>query len=265
MITLVTCLCRIATSSTTPTLSAYQRAYERARLARKQQKAAQMAAARAAGGGAGPVRARSSVSDLWGTDKIRLEDMDGRGRSPATSSVTTALNSNGNIGGLPGTPNYSDAATAYLGTSAQVGNVSPPKDPSEEEEGDVDDDELEDVQRFNQYQANLPYGKDHPDPLVEAASLALCHLPPITYVPKLYTDPAVRAKVIDSGALSKVQLESIVYACQRHNMMLPDGKTRAGFFVGDGAGVGKGRTIAGVIYEVSFKELRRWHWMAATL
>ena len=31
--------------------------------------------------------------------------------------------------------------------------------------------------------------------------------------------------------------------------MLPDGVTRAGFFVGDGAGMGKGREIAGLLAE----------------
>ena len=82
------------------------------------------------------------------------------------------------------------------------------------------------------------------------------------------------------GSLSALQLESVVYACQRHQQTLPDG-SRAGFFIGgppvgpcmggslartcmggvppvlprqpglcaapagDGAGVGKGRTIAG--------------------
>jgi hypothetical protein len=35
-----------------------------------------------------------------------------------------------------------------------------------------------------------------------------------------------------------------VYASQQHEQFLPDG-TRAGFLIGDGAGVGKGRTIAG--------------------
>lgn len=39
-----------------------------------------------------------------------------------------------------------------------------------------------------------------------------------------------------------------MYACQRHNRMLPTGE-RAGFFIGDGAGVGKGRTVAGLILE----------------
>lgn len=35
-----------------------------------------------------------------------------------------------------------------------------------------------------------------------------------------------------------------MYASQQHEQFLPDG-TRAGFLIGDGAGVGKGRTIAG--------------------
>lgn len=38
------------------------------------------------------------------------------------------------------------------------------------------------------------------------------------------------------------------YASQRHMQHLAD-STRAGFFLGDGAGVGKGRTIAGLIWE----------------
>ena len=52
-----------------------------------------------------------------------------------------------------------------------------------------------------------------------------------------------------------MQLESIVYACQRHERMLPD-KQRAGFFIGDGAGVGKGRTIAGATAPRSHVEWR---------
>ena len=79
----------------------------------------------------------------------------------------------------------------------------------------------------------------------------------------------------DTKALSCLQIETIVYACQvshlvfifvevyiyalhlltifvllwqRHLHHLPNGP-RAGFFIGDGAGVGKGRTIAGLIWE----------------
>ena len=54
--------------------------------------------------------------------------------------------------------------------------------------------------------------------------------------------------MIDSGELSALQLESITYACQRHEVIFESGE-RAGYLVGDGAGVGKGRTIAGIIYE----------------
>lgn len=40
----------------------------------------------------------------------------------------------------------------------------------------------------------------------------------------------------------------MLFPQQRHLQHLPSG-ARAGFFVGDGAGVGKGRTIAGLIWE----------------
>lgn len=45
-------------------------------------------------------------------------------------------------------------------------------------------------------------------------------------------------------------ISSIVYILvwQRHLHHLPTG-ARAGFFIGDGAGVGKGRTVAGLIWE----------------
>ena len=42
--------------------------------------------------------------------------------------------------------------------------------------------------------------------------------------------------VVKSGKLSALQLEAIAYACQAHETRLPDG-SRAGFFIGDGAGV----------------------------
>ena len=42
------------------------------------------------------------------------------------------------------------------------------------------------------------------------------------------------------------------------------GEHRAGFFIGDGAGVGKGRTIAGIIYE-NYKRGRKKHvWVSVS-
>ena len=110
------------------------------------------------------------------------------------------------------------------------------------------------------------------------------------------------------ASLSALQLESVVYACQRHEQLLPDG-SRGGFFIGarpaapcctlparcaaaspataagrvpalllptplscgtrapalpagDGAGVGKGRTIAGLILE-NWRQGRHKHlWLS---
>uniref|UniRef100_A0A1S3Z539 Protein strawberry notch homolog 1-like n=2 Tax=Nicotiana TaxID=4085 RepID=A0A1S3Z539_TOBAC len=91
----------------------------------------------------------------------------------------------------------------------------------------------------------LSIGPPHPDPIVETSSLSAVQPPEPTY------DLKIKDDLESSNALSCLQIETLVYACQRHLQFLPNG-TRAGFFVGDGAGVGKGRTIAGLIWE-------NWH------
>lgn len=116
----------------------------------------------------------------------------------------------------------------------------------------------------------LRIGPCHPDPVVETSSLSAVHPPEPTY------DLKIKDELESSGPLSCLQIETLVYASQvvfmtwlqililliiihdvicfllqRHVQHLPDG-ARAGFFIGDGAGVGKGRTIAGLILE-------NWH------
>ncbi|XP_062012152.1 protein FORGETTER 1 [Rosa rugosa] len=91
----------------------------------------------------------------------------------------------------------------------------------------------------------LSIGPPHPDPVVETSSLSAVQPPEPTY------DLTIKDDLENSKALSCLQIETLVYACQRHLQHLPSG-VRAGFFVGDGAGVGKGRTIAGLIWE-------NWH------
>ena len=55
--------------------------------------------------------------------------------------------------------------------------------------------------------------------------------------------------------MTDLQLEAILYACDQHERMLPYDRTkgessvRAGFFMADGPGVGKGRQIAGIVLE----------------
>lgn len=88
----------------------------------------------------------------------------------------------------------------------------------------------------------LSIGPPHPDPVVETASLSAVQPPEPTY------DLQIKDDLESLKALSCLQIETLVYASQRHLQHLPNG-TRAGFFIGDGAGVGKGRTIAGLILE----------------
>jgi len=127
---------------------------------------------------------------------------------------------------------------------------------------------------------SVEYGKKHPDPIVETASLASV-LPPACYYKLNMPDT-----VTDSGLLSGLQLESVVYASQQHEHFLPSGE-RAGFLVGellapflslryrignnvhffqigDGAGVGKGRTIAGIIYENYMCNRKKSIWVSVS-
>ena len=76
--------------------------------------------------------------------------------------------------------------------------------------------------------SKLAYGEPHPDAVVETASLSAVEPPDITY------ELAAYEELVGKTALSALQLEAVVYACQRHELTLPDG-SRAGFFIGDGA------------------------------
>ena len=59
--------------------------------------------------------------------------------------------------------------------------------------------------------------------------------------------PALPKAVIEDGRISEAQLEAIVLAGQRHRHV--HSGTRDGFLIGDGTGMGKGRTIAAIIYD----------------
>ncbi|CAA3028935.1 strawberry notch isoform X1 [Olea europaea subsp. europaea] len=101
----------------------------------------------------------------------------------------------------------------------------------------------------------LSIGPPHPDPIVETSSLSAVQPPEPTY------DLRTKDDLENSKALSCLQIETLVYACQRHLHHLPNG-ARAGFFLGDGAGVGKGRTIAGLIWENWHQGRRKALWIS---
>ncbi|CAL8120089.1 unnamed protein product [Orchesella dallaii] len=123
-------------------------------------------------------------------------------------------------------------------------NYMNPSQPVLEEEDEThEDDSMGVAETYADYKpSKLNIGKRHPDPVVETASLASVLPPNIYYQLKLPKE------IQNMGKLSALQLEAVVYACQQHEHFLRNGE-RAGFLVGDGAGVGKGRTIAGIIYE----------------
>ena len=73
-------------------------------------------------------------------------------------------------------------------------------------------------------------------------SLASVAPPEITYRHHLQD-------IVRSGKLSNLQLESVLYAMQKFEGPLLPSQERQGFFLGDGAGVGKGRQIAALIKE----------------
>lgn len=90
-------------------------------------------------------------------------------------------------------------------------------------------------------------GRDHPDPIVEAGSLASVKAPEPTYDHTL-------GELVADGTLSNAQIETVVYSNMRFgvydssNPYAPP--VRQGFFLGDGAGVGKGRQIAALIKDL---------------
>ena len=112
---------------------------------------------------------------------------------------------------------------------------------------------------FAQYMPQkVRYGRQHRDAIVESSSMAAIAPPDPTYEPSLpdsllkgvrgYPNEAAGHKGHAAEALSAAQLETVVYAGQRHAQSNSDG-TRCGFFIGDGTGVGKGRQIAAVIID----------------
>lgn len=112
---------------------------------------------------------------------------------------------------------------------------------------------------FSAYRpAKLPVSglKRHPAPIVESASMAAVESPAITYVPRLPDE------VLKRGAISDLQYEDVAYSGQRHSQVLGDRVTRAGYFVGSGTGVGKGRVVSGVILDNWEQGRRRSLWVS---
>ena len=155
---------------------------------------------------------------------------------------------------------------AMHGSKKGTGMVAKKTDhskPREEEEEDVimmhEDEAREDETTYANYASKQirekhPNIREHPDPLVETASLRSVQLPPINFDHCL-------AEEIEKGVLSDAQLETVVYANMRFNSTV---RPRPGFFLGDGAGVGKGRQIGALVKQHWHDGGRRILWVSVS-
>jgi hypothetical protein len=226
-------------------------------------------------------------------------------------------------------------ASSSISSAASDKKTSPNEVANQEQD---DGHEVEDEISYTPYKpTKLKYGRDHPDPVVENATLAAVTPPDVTYseynivhfdatsftilirhFPNMETDLAMPSDIIHTGKLSNLQLEAVVYGCQRHMMDLPtklllarrpggpvdekenflssipekmsvdakdvkgnvravtppvptaDGQkrepppVRAGFLLGDGAGMGKGRTLAGFVVENIARGRKKHVWISVS-
>ncbi|KAH9259094.1 hypothetical protein BASA81_002714 [Batrachochytrium salamandrivorans] len=125
------------------------------------------------------------------------------------------------------------------------------------EEGEEEEEEASEV--WKPYQCkSIAFGEKHPGSLVEGAALAAIELPPNSY--PLQDSLGFQ---IQTGRLSSMQLEGVMYACERHSRKLPGG-ARAGFLLNDSAGVGKGRQVAGIIVDNLVRARPRHVWFSVS-
>ena len=67
----------------------------------------------------------------------------------------------------------------------------------------------------------------------------------------------------DKTCLSDLQAETVHAAGERHEIILPN-KQRAGFYIGDGTGVGKGRQVGAIIYDNFSRGRKKAIWFSAS-
>ncbi|CAB1314028.1 unnamed protein product [Coregonus sp. 'balchen'] len=147
-------------------------------------------------------------------------------------------------------------STPPLGGYQAQRTQTPAEEEAEEEEEETE--ELGHVDTYADYKpSKSTIGISHPDKVVETNTLSSVPPPDITYT------LSIPDSTINCGLLSALQLEAVIYACQQHEVILQNNQ-RAGFLIGDGAGVGKGRTVAGIILENYLKGRKKALWFSVS-
>jgi hypothetical protein len=128
----------------------------------------------------------------------------------------------------------------------------------------AEEEELEEYRNYVPTAARARYAglHAHPDLLVESSSLASAAAPPLGARAELHPELLAAAR---GEAISDAQVEAVARATQMFAgaAALPDG-SRPGFLLGDGAGVGKGRTIAALILQHWLEGGRRVLWLSVS-
>ncbi|XP_055087633.1 protein strawberry notch homolog 1 [Periophthalmus magnuspinnatus] len=178
--------------------------------------------------------------------------------APPVATATSAGNEMNN--GIKKELMTKDSPRIWVNDDSRVPpfHLRPPGLKEDDEPEEEDEEELGHAETYAEYMPmKLKVGLRHPDPVVETSSLSSVSPPDVWY--RL----SIPEEVIDRGCLSALQLEAITYAAQQHETFLPNGE-RAAYLIGDGAGVGKGRTIAGIIYENYLLGRKRSLWFSVS-
>ena len=123
---------------------------------------------------------------------------------------------------------------------AEIQEVQDNRNDNEQEE--FDEDQNEEVKVFDTYQPRqtIKGSQPHLAKLVESSAMVAMQSPKSDYQPSLLK------KTLEF--ISDTQAETIIMAGSSFRKILPNG-LRQGFSIGDGTGVGKGRTIAAIILD----------------
>ena len=159
---------------------------------------------------------------------------------------------------------YVDSGREKIDFSQPTGNESDDEEEEEKEEGGGQRRTVEEDVRFESYKPSklkVEGMRPHPSDAVENGTLATVAPPDVTYKLNIAED---MPHVVTEGRLSDLQLEFVTYACQRHEQRLASG-SRRGFFLGDGAGMGKGRQLAGLILENVLAGRRKHIWCTTNI
>ncbi|KAJ1633961.1 P-loop containing NTP hydrolase pore-1-domain-containing protein [Pavlovales sp. CCMP2436] len=151
--------------------------------------------------------------------------------------------------------------------AAALQQAAPPAPPPADDSGEAEitDGDTTGADVFADYHTSfeIPGALPHPADVVESQSLASTPAPSVVYKSVYELEHWPLHPVLRAGKLSELQLETVSLCGARHTRLLPDGR-RAGFFLGDGAGVGKGRQIAGVILDNTVRGRRKHLWFSTS-